>query len=243
MRFLTHTLSLSGGREYNEDAVQFSNNEQIGCWTLADGLGGHGGGDVAAQVATDAVMQAFAAHAECTAEALMTYVEQARAAVVRRQESDVSRAGMRTTLVVLVADERQALWAHVGDSRLYYFKQGTLHKRTLDHSVPQAMVEAGQIQPAQIRFHEDRNRLLRSLGGRDEIRATIESKPQPIAPGDAFLLASDGFWEYITETAMELDLAKSSTAAEWLRAMERRLRTVTAPEQDNLSAVAVVATV
>lgn len=243
MRFVTQVLSYGGGREYNEDAVQYSNTDKLGCWTLADGLGGHGGGDVAAQAATNAVIQAFNSHAECTAEALMTYVEQARSAVSRKQEQDPALASMRTTLIVLVMDERQALWAHIGDSRLYYFKQGTMQRRTLDHSVPQAMVEAGQINASQIRFHEDRNRLLRSLGGREEIRATIESKPPSIGPGDAFLLASDGFWEYVTDTAMEIDLAKSSTPGEWLKHMERRLRQVAPEDQDNFSAIAVMLSV
>lgn len=239
MRYLTKMLTAGGGREVNEDSVECSVTEQLGCWVLADGLGGHGGGDIASRLATQAVIDAFHAHGECSAEAIMTYIELSRAAVVKRQEDEPACSGMRTTLVVLVADQQKALWGHVGDSRLYFFRQGRLLKRTLDHSVPQAMVDAGQLQSRQIRFHEDRNRLLRSLGGRDEIRATIEEKAQPVRPGDAVLMASDGFWEYVTETAMELDLAKSATPAEWLMHMERRLRAVAPHDQDNFSAIAI----
>jgi PPM family protein phosphatase len=243
MRFLTYTVSSAGGREMNQDAAEFVVTPEMACWVLADGLGGHGGGEEAARSATSAILQSFQAHAECSPAAVMTYIESARNAVVKRQEENTTLMGMRTTIVVLVSDMKSALWGHVGDSRLYYFKQGTLEKQTLDHSVPQAMVDAKQLKPAEIRHHEDRNRLLRSLGGREEVRATIEEKAYSIRPGDAFLLCSDGFWEYVTETAMEVDLAKSGSPSDWLRFMELRIRAAAAEEQDNYTAVAVFAAV
>lgn len=239
MRFLTHTISRGGGREINQDAAEFSVSEQFACWVLADGLGGHGGGEDASRLAADSVMQAFRSHAECSASALLTYIEFARNAVVKRQDENAMLNGMRTTIVVLISDLRQALWGHVGDTRLYLFREGQLSHQTLDHSVPQAMVDAKQIDAGKIRHHEDRNRLLRSIGGREEVRATIEENPHLLRPGDAFLLCTDGFWEYVTEMAMEVDLAKSATPAEWLRYMELRIRAVAPADQDNYSAVAI----
>lgn len=241
MRFLTHTISHGGGRELNQDAIEFTVTEKFACWVLADGLGGHGGGEKASRLAAEAVMQAVQSHAECSASALMTYIEFARNAVAKKQEETAMLSGMRTTIVALVSDLQQALWGHVGDSRLYLFRNGQLAKQTLDHSVPQAMVEAKQIEADKIRFHEDRNRLLRSLGGREEVRATIEENPHPIRPGDTFLLCSDGFWEYVTETAMEVDLAKSAMPAEWLRFMELRIRAAAPADHDNYSAIAIFA--
>jgi serine/threonine protein phosphatase PrpC len=243
MRFLTHTVSSAGGREINQDAAEHAVTEQMACWVLADGLGGHGGGEEASKAATGAILQSFQAHAECSPAAIMTYIEAARNAVVKRQDEDTTLMGMRTTIVVLVSDLKTALWGHVGDSRLYFFKQGRLERQTSDHSVPQAMVDARQLKPSEIRHHEDRNRLLRSLGGREELRATIEEKAHSIRPGDAFLLCSDGFWEYVTETAMEVDLAKSGSPSDWVRFMELRIRAAAPEEQDNYTAVAVFATV
>lgn len=241
MRFLTHTISRGGGRDINQDAAEHSIAGEQACWVLADGLGGHGGGEEASRLATESVMQAFRAHAECSPSALRTYIEFARGAVVKRQEESTIFNGMRTTLVVLVSDMRQALWAHVGDTRLYLFRDGQLARQTRDHSVPQAMVDAKQLDARKIRQHEDRNRLLRSIGGKEDVRATIEENPHLLRPGDAFLLCTDGFWEYVTETAMEVDLAKSATPADWLRCMELRIRGEAPADQDNYSAVAIFA--
>jgi len=241
MRFLTHTISRGGGRDINQDAVEHCVAGELACWVLADGLGGHGGGEDASRLATESVMQAFRSHAECSPSALLTYIEYARNAVIKRQEENAALNGMRTTLAILVSDRQQALWAHVGDTRLYLFRDGQLSRQTLDHSVPQAMVDARQLDASKIRHHEDRNRLLRSIGGREEVRATIEENPHMLRPGDAFLLCSDGFWEYVTETAMEVDLAKAATPADWLRYMELRIRGEAPADQDNYSAVAIFA--
>ncbi|MBL8173810.1 MAG: serine/threonine-protein phosphatase [Bryobacterales bacterium] len=241
MRFLTHSISRTGGREVNQDAAEHCAAGDLACWVLADGLGGHGSGEEASRLAAAAVMEAFRAQAECSPSALLAYIGFARNAVLKRQEENAIFSGMRTTLVILVSDMRQALWAHVGDTRLYLFRDGQLARQTLDHSVPQAMVDARQLDAVGIRHHEDRNRLLRSIGGREEVRATIEETPHPLRPGDAFLLCSDGFWEYVTETAMEVDLAKSAAPAEWLRYMELRIRADAPADQDNYSAVAIFA--
>lgn len=78
------------------------------------------------------------------------------------------RAGtdhMRTTVAMLIASREGAMWAHAGDSRLYWFRDGKIREQTRDDSVPQRLVDAGEISAGQIRFHEDRSKLLNSLGG------------------------------------------------------------------------------
>lgn len=237
MVFDTATVSSAGGREGNEDFCGFEVRGAAGCWVLCDGLGGHYGGAVASRTAVEAAIESFRNDRSVTGEALLMHVDSAHRAVVARQQNELELTGMRTTIVILAVSDGAAQWIHAGDSRLYWFRGGKLREQTRDHSVPQRLVEAGEIRVEEIRFHEDRARLLRSLGGSQE--------PGPAAgagtlePGDAFLLASDGFWEWVFETEMEESLAGSQSAREWVRRMEAILRKRATGEFDNYTAVAV----
>lgn len=237
--FSTAILSAVGGRASNQDCARYASRGGLWCWALADGLGGHGGGESAAELAVSSILGRFASHAECSPAALRTYVAGAGAAVAEGQRKEPSHGAMRTTLVVLVAGGSGALWAHCGDSRLYFLHAGRIARQTRDHSVPQAMVDAGRIRAGEIRFHEDRNRLLRSLGGTGDPGAAFEDEPQRLAAGDAFLLASDGFWEYVTELEMEVELAKAAAPGAWLEGMAARLRARAPEGNDNYTAIGV----
>ena len=210
-----------------------------GCWVLADGLGGHHGGAIASRVAVEAALASFEADSRICTDALAEHLNRANRAVLERQSSEPELASMRTTLVALLASADAALWAHVGDSRLYRFS-GKTWERTRDHSVPQRLADAGEITADQIRFHEDRNRLLRSLGAKAEPGAAIGQAPRAPRAGDAFLLASDGFWEWITEDQMQEDLRSTSGPKAWLKQMEARLCARAARDHDNYSAVGVL---
>jgi len=244
MKFVAEVLSRKGGRRKNEDWCDFALSDGAGCWAVADGLGGHRGGEVASRLAVEAVLDAFArGPREAAPDTVRTLLRRAQDAVVARQEEDPALASMRTTLTVLVADEEtgQAAWGHVGDSRLYFFRSGAVVEQTRDHSVPWALAEAGDISPDDVRFHEDRDRLLRVLGKGEDFRPETVKRARLVKPGDAFLLCVDGFWEYVTETEMEADLAKSETPGEWLRFMERRLLARAGEKHDNYTAAGVFA--
>jgi PPM family protein phosphatase len=237
--FETAWLSSAGGREHNEDSCGFLMKEETGCWVLCDGLGGHHGGEVASRLAVDAALRSFEDDPSVSVSAIGAHIERANAAVLDRQRREPELAGMRTTVVMLLASPGAAMWAHSGDSRLYWFQGGRLREQTSDHSVPQRLADAGEIAPEQIRFHEDRNRLLRSLGARPEAGATFETMPDAPQPGDVFLLTSDGFWELVNEDEMELDLAAASHPEDWLERMESRIRERNTGDHDNYSAIAV----
>ncbi|MCW5982333.1 MAG: serine/threonine-protein phosphatase [Bryobacteraceae bacterium] len=241
MLYVTDMLTAAGGRAVNEDRCNFVSAGGAVLWALADGLGGQGGGEVASQVAADAALTSFQAAPGVSREVLSAGLEAANQAVCAAQETEPRLAGMRTTAVALAADGVKALWAHVGDSRLYHFREGRVVFQTRDHSVPQSLADAGEISPRQIRFHEDRGRLLRSLGTADGVRPVIADEPVQVLPGDAFLLASDGLWEYVTEREMEAELAKAAHPREWLRGMEARLLRRAAADHDNYSAIAIFA--
>lgn len=239
MRLIGATLSHAGGREENQDHCDFRLSDSGGCFVLADGLGGHRGGEVASHIAVDAALDLYAAQPGCSADDLMRYFEGAQAAVVRRQAEEGRLSSMRTTLVMLAVEGNAARWAHVGDSRLYLFQDGAVTSRTQDHSVPQAMKDAGDIGEEDIRGHEDRNRLLRALGKENDLRPTLLDKEHALKPGDAFLLCTDGFWEYVFEPEMEIAYAKAAGPTQWLAAMERLLVSRAEPDHDNYSALGV----
>ncbi|MCC6294747.1 MAG: serine/threonine-protein phosphatase [Bryobacterales bacterium] len=238
LTFDTAVVSSAGGREANQDEARFQLSSGGGCWVLCDGLGGHGGGETAARIAAATILQCHEQYAECSPPALRTYLESARRAVLAERVNNPYLAAMNSTAVLLVAAAGTALWAHVGDSRLYWFRNGRLQSQTLDHSVPQSLAAAGKINARDIRFHEDRNKLLRTLAGGETLEPGVAAEAVHLKPGDSFLLASDGLWELVRETEMEVELARSSTAQAWLCGIETRLRSRTFAGHDNYSAIA-----
>lgn len=244
MRFVTApTLTHIGGRQTNEDCAGWTAVGGQTCWALADGLGGHAAGEIASEVAVEAALAAFRTQPGTTPAALNRCMAAAQRLILQFQAGQSALRSMRTTLVVLVTDAMGvARWSHVGDSRLYVFRDGSVVRQTADHSLPQALVEAGQIGPADVRRHPDRNRLLRALGSRSEPNPEV-SEAFAVQPGDAFLLCTDGFWELVEEPEMAADLATASTPAAWLSAMEGRLRERAAGDHDNYTALAVCADV
>lgn len=240
MKFNHATLSHPGGRKVNEDAAKsLILSGAQGCWVVADGLGGHAGGDVASTLAVNSIIEAYQKKHEFSAEQLGHMLALAHQAILQGQQGNDRLSAMRSTAVVLMLQGEQAWWAHVGDSRLYYFAHGLIVQQTKDHSVPQVMADAGDISADAIRHHEDRNRLTRSLGNNGKLRITVLEQAVAINPGDAFLLATDGFWEFVTEPDMQATLAKSASPTAWLTAMEHILLTRAPASHDNYTATAI----
>ena len=232
-------LSNAGGRENNEDSVGMYQNEQEYCFVLADGLGGHGKGEVASRLAVETCVNVFAQEG-AGEEVLSQSFDQAQQAILKGQKEDYHAQDMKTTLVLLHVGEEEIRWGHIGDSRLYYFKNKKLAERTLDHSVPQMLVAAGQIKEKQIRNHPDRNRLLR-VPGIDWDAPKYQIGEMTAREGSqAFLLCSDGFWELIDEKKMQHCLKKAKTPGQWLTLMEEIVKkNGQGKNMDNYSAVAV----
>ncbi len=242
MNFLTSILTNQGGRDNNEDYAAYICRDGYGAWIAADGLGGHQAGEVASKLAADTALSRFESNPTISKQEIEEVVNAANMAVVAGQAADFKHSGMRTTIVGLFSNGDKTIWAHVGDSRLYWFRDGRLIGQTRDHSVSQAAVASGEITADQIRFHDDRNKLLRVLGTGPELKIEITEPSAPIMQGDAFLLCTDGFWEYIYELEMEIDLAKSATPDEWLKYMSGRLYGRLGKDNDNFTALAVFCT-
>jgi serine/threonine protein phosphatase PrpC len=241
MQIEVSVLSNPGGRERNEDAYGFWTGGGCCFCVVSDGAGGHGGGDVASKLAVRVILAAFQESPDCSGEAIDAALTAAHRAIVAQQAPDGPLAGMRATATVLAIDTARhaAVWGHVGDTRLYCFRGQRVVAQTKDHSVVQKMVDAGYLAQNALRESLQRSRLFAALGHNEDFVATVERTPFPIFAGDVFLLCTDGFWEYIDETAMLAALAQARTPAEWLRIMERDVVKHGGREQDNFSALAV----
>jgi len=228
------TYTDTGGRERNEDTVRYvAQGKEALCLVLADGLGGHGGGELASAAAAESICQGWDGMAD--AETLKALVMEANRRVLAIQ---TPQCAMKTTVTVLTLAGGRAVWAHAGDSRLYRFQDGALAFQTRDHSAAQLGVLLGDITADQIRFHADRSRVLRALGQDDELM--VETGEQVLGGGKhAFLLCSDGFWEYVLEPEMQEDLKKAAGPEDWLERMRWRLNKRIPADNDNNTAAAV----
>ena len=194
-----------GGRDEQQDrAGVFPDTYGRRCLVvLADGMGGHRGGALASSTAVEAMRQLWEEHG-CQPADVAAFLEEG----ARRADEAVIQAGRsqglepRTTIVALVVMEDMAYWMHVGDSRLYYFRDGELLYRTRDHSLLEAMVKAGEIAPEEVATHPDQNVLLRSIGSEDDETLSVTQNDLAVCSGDGFILCSDGFWEVISEGDM-----------------------------------------
>lgn len=223
-----------GGRPYNEDYVAY---KQLGgnclCVALADGLGGHGGGEIASKTAVESILAGW--NGTATPASLCDLIQEAHRRILSMQ-TPVCK--MKTTVVILSIAENRAQWAHAGDSRLYHFMDGRLDFQTRDHSASQIAVMMGQIRPEEIRFHEDRSHIFRALGQESGFNA--DAKEQELLAGQhAFLLCTDGFWEYVYENEMETELRAAVSPQDWLERMTRHLRERVDGGHDNNTAAAV----
>lgn len=237
---LYEILTSPGERDHNEDYTGAEKNGEAYCFVLADGLGGHGGGDEASRLVSEYILDDFARNGEVSQAYLKKCFEESQRLLLEEQVKRKRTMEMMSTLVVLLADSRTIQWGHIGDSRLYYFMNKKMKLRTLDHSVPQMLVAAGKLKEKKIRGHADRNRLLRVMGTEWDTPQYELAQPEERVGGEAFLLCTDGFWEWIEEKAMQSALKKSMYPAEWLALMEKAIcRRGSGKNMDNYSAIAV----
>ncbi|WP_244830349.1 PP2C family serine/threonine-protein phosphatase [Caballeronia sp. TF1N1] len=246
MQLQTASVSDAGGRSRNEDAYGQWRQGALFVSVVADGAGGHGGGDTASRIAVATVIGeltrvAAASGVALTGANLLRVLLRANDAIVDAQEHDRELAQMRSTAALLGIDRDtgMAAWAHCGDTRLYCFRRGATVVQTQDHSLVQSMIDANLLDTRDARGHPRRNVLFSALGTADDLSIAASDDPFPVADGDAFLLCTDGFWEYLDESAMIAAIGRAQTPADWLDVMVTHLRENARPNHDNFTASAV----
>jgi len=166
---------------------------------VADGMGGHASGEVASQMAVELISDLYYAdNGLAPADALRNAIEMANEQIFAASASAEAYFGMGTTVIALVLLEDTAFCAHVGDSRLYRFRDGELEMLTIDHSQVMEMVKHGILTMEQARDHDDKNVILRAVGTQAVVEVEVNG-PFPVEIGDTYLLCSDGLSDMVED--------------------------------------------
>lgn len=235
MKFSYYAYTNKGGRPNNEDSICLDLANGRGVFVLADGLGGHSSGEVASSLAAQAICKGCLDADGLDCDMMKGQLEAANRLVLEGQKTP-GQEDMKTTAVALAMEKETAVWAHVGDSRLYRFSDGQLVFATRDHSVTYMKYLGGEISYMDIYHDDDRSSLLRVLG---KSSCQPEAGQVRLQSGDAFLLCSDGFWEYVYQEEVQVDLLKAETPKQWIELMLLRHIRRTPPGNDNFSVIAV----
>jgi serine/threonine protein phosphatase PrpC len=245
MNYTIAQESRIGGRQINQDRVAWLATDDAVLLVVADGMGGHLQGEVAAQIAIDTVIEGFRGAAKTRlADPPRFLGETLRQAheIIVRYAIDCripQHAAPRTTCIACVVQDGQASWAHAGDSRLYLIygqpRGQSSVARTRDHSIVQRMIDSGSISPEEAEHHPLRSRVFSCLGG--DVTPHIEVSPAvTLQDGDLIALCTDGAWSPLGETLVaELGRAPlNTTVPHLLDAAEQ----AAGPGRDNLTLIA-----
>jgi serine/threonine protein phosphatase PrpC len=240
MRFTIFQDSRTGDRKGNEDRVGYSYSRDVLLMTIADGMGGHIDGEVAAEIAVTEITRRFQQEArnklKKPAEFLVSAIQSAHRSIVSHAVEHNLLECPRTTVVACIVQNGSAYWAHAGDSRLYVLRRGELVAQTQDHSRVQMMIDAGEITAEMAARHPERNKIFSCLGG--VVPPQIASGREfPLESGDTIILSTDGFWAQIPANILGSMLRKQ-TLVELLPGLLGEAQRRARGESDNLSVVA-----
>ncbi len=243
MKISAASICKQGGREYNQDFVSGTVVGNEACLVVCDGLGSYVGSEVASRLCATKIVDLYTKLREADPpraflpESVQSYIFASHNYVAAIKEHTPDIRSSCTTVACCVTDGKSVVMSHIGDTRIYLFKNGKLVYQSKDHSLSQVAVEMGQISLRDIRTHKDQNKLTRVLGNDYYIEPDCEVSREPLAPDDAVIMCTDGFWEYVYEEEMEEDLASSQNAEEVLAKMEARLLSRVGKYNDNYSAI------
>ncbi len=199
---------------------------------IADGMGGHAAGEKAAQIAVD-TMAAFDPNRRRIGKHLVELVQLAEMNIRRHSEADASLRGMGTTLTACYLKKAAAFWVHVGDTRLYLFRQGALTRITNDHTIPGRLMKNGELDEEGARLHPLRNMLLRCVGCED---AEPDEGSFSVQQGDVIMLSSDGLHDAVTAERVASILDSGESLEEKMELLVKAA--LEAGGRDNITVVA-----
>ncbi len=241
MRFTIFQESRKGSRKVNQDRIAYTFSRDTLMLVVADGMGGHAGGEIAAQIAVRLFIERFQQEAKPVLKNPLKFLQDTMLRAHAALGSYANQFSMletpRTTCVCCIVQAGHAYWGHVGDSRLYLFRQGGLIGATKDHSKVQYLVDQGIIGADEVVSHPDRNKIFSCLGGLVDPVIDL-SRRTPLRNGDIIFMCTDGLWSVFDQREVATWLTSTpilTTAPQMMREGEKR----GGADGDNLSAIVV----
>jgi PPM family protein phosphatase len=234
-------ISLLGGREENQDRVTVAVTEQAALLVVVDGMGGHAHGARAAQVTQQTIVEAFWRTPQPLFDPLgfLHYT-------LGRAHDEVVKLGLqlpieqrpRATCAICLVQQRASWWAHVGDSRLYHVRAGTLLARSRDHSHVELLLREGLISAEQAHNHPMRNFVECCLGGDPILPDMSLSRRRPLQASDVLMACTDGFWGSLKDAEIAAELGSAGALRPKLLALGERAIKCAGGGSDNTTAAA-----
>lgn len=243
MNFSVHQASHIGNRKYNQDRVAYAYSQDVLLLVLADGMGGHLQGEVAAGLAIETFIEAFGKFAQSEQRTPQTFLaETMRRAHQRIMElphnPELGNTFPGTTCVAALIHDGRMYWGHAGDSRLYLLRDDAVIAKTEDHSMVHQWEMWGVISAEEASVHPQRNQITNCLGGMDNMFYIEEGKPVDLESGDTLLLCSDGLWSAFRDR----ELIDAFNARSVTEVLDRLMLTALEREQghsDNVTGISI----
>ncbi|MCB1863842.1 MAG: serine/threonine-protein phosphatase [Chromatiales bacterium] len=233
--------SLLGNRSTNQDRSAIVRAKEHVMIAVADGMGGHPRGEVAAEIFVDTYRRAFNHATKPIADLpgfFSRVLQQAHREIVEYGIRQNPPIAPRTTGVVCVVQAGVARWLHVGDSRLYVFRAGQVLIQTEDHSYVQELCGSGLLAAGQANEHPFRNFVTRCVGGAEKQPEPTISETQRLEPGDVLLLCTDGLWSVLEREPLSGALSDPVPLPSAVSNMVHRAEAASFPNSDNVTAAA-----
>ena len=239
MKFTIFQNSLQGPRPYNQDRLAYSYSKDALLLVVADGMGGHKHGEIAAQLAVTTMTEAFQRLAvpmlSSPAKFLIEHIQQVHDMIDQLTQEREMLESPRTTIVAAVVQRGVLYCAHVGDSRLYHFRDGHLLYRTEDHSIVQSLYNKGMIEKGDMSTHPYRHKVYSCLGGDTPPKIELSDRHE-LAEGDTILLCTDGVWGAVADDQMRRIL-NSPSITDSVTELLNQAEKVSREQGDNMSAI------
>jgi len=239
MKYQVAKTTRLGNRVVNEDRIGIAEHDNAVLLVMADGMGGYRGGQIASKAMVNRMLREFKRSKLPTSDPahfLKDLIADAHLAVLRAGGEQYPPIEPRTTCVVCLIQEGNAWWAHVGDSRLYFFRGGKPFTRTTDHSKIEELRRKGKLSKEEMDNHPQRHLVTRCIGYQKHPPIPTVSEKTPLEKYDMLLLCSDGFWGPLSEETMADTLTQNSLA-ESVERMAYQAEFRSYPEADNISVI------
>ena len=240
MKFSIYQESRMGGRKYNQDRVGYVFSRDALLMVVADGMGGHSHGEVAAQISVETIGRLFQQQARPALSNPLSFlgeaISAAHQAILTHADQHQMLETPRTTVVAALVQKGAACWAHVGDSRLYLLRGGQVVVQTVDHSHVQQLLTQGLIRPEAVATHPERNKIYNCLGAHIPPKIELSAK-YLLRADDTLLLCTDGLWGPLP-TSLLAGAFKSEPLAKTIPRLIGQAETIAGKEADNVTGLA-----